>query len=496
MHLLTLSMLALVTLIMITTTQARRSTPRRGRSCVAPAIQNGAAKLKKRGMKIRYKCYRSYSMVGPRQARCSDGAWSPPEVPVCVSDGCQAHDSVENGVLTSPQIFKGFSVPAGSILQVSCDPGHDMVGDSVLWCDGILWNTSIPACNIPYQPPRLSCNFDDVDVDPWCGFSQSLDNNMEWQLIEKSTPTANTGPSEASEGSKYIYIEASMRLENDTARLVSPVYHQNKSVNACLKFSYHMYGVDMGVLRVGQFLEEEPLTQEIIKEFSGNFGNSWLTAVVEIKKATGNFQYFIEGVVGSSYLSDIGVDAIELAQGEECDDLRGSISGYTVLGRHLSPSSCWGRCDIAGSVVGGREEWLEGVCDCQPGCLLHESVECCQDYISECSYNKIEPRMEIWGWIKYSGPIGIITVLFVVGGFLIIVARWRVVRPVRREGEEDIVQMIDQDDERDIPDSCDLGSEEFIDFSLAYQCPLEEQCEAEAENSEYRDTACRKVTMI
>merc|ERR1711892_238750 len=141
----------------------RRSSPRRSQSCVSPAIQNGAAKLKKRGSKIRYKCYRSYSMVGPRQARCVKGEWTPPEVPICVSDGCETHDQLENGVLTYLEVFDGFSIPTGSLVRFACDPGHDLIGDGVLWCDGILWNTSAPLCHRPYEPPRVSCNFDDVD---------------------------------------------------------------------------------------------------------------------------------------------------------------------------------------------------------------------------------------------------------------------------------------------------------------------------------------------
>ena len=39
------------------------------RTCTAPAIQNGAARLRRRGEKIKYKCYRGYSRVGPNQVR-------------------------------------------------------------------------------------------------------------------------------------------------------------------------------------------------------------------------------------------------------------------------------------------------------------------------------------------------------------------------------------------------------------------------------------------
>ena len=286
-----------------------------------------------------------------------------------------------------------------------------------------------------------------------------------------------------------------MKLENDTARLISPVYGQLKSVGACLKFAFHMHGVDMGGIRVGQFLEGDPQTLEVLEDLSGNFPDAWLTIIVDIKEAEGDFQYFLEGRVGSSYLSDIAVDAMELAQDSECEEMKSSyLPPHTLLERQRAPSSCWARCDLNGSVVGSESGWLEGVCDCMPGCLLGLGVECCEDYISECSYNKIEPRMEIWFWIKWSGPIGIIFIIFVVSGFLVTVARWRVVRPVRREGEEDIVQMIDEDDEKDLDCSNEMDTDQFIDFSLASQCPVEGSLTGDESNP--KDMGSRKVTMI
>ena len=41
--------------------------PGPGRRCPAPAVQNGAAKLRKRGRRIKYKCYRGFTIVGPKQ---------------------------------------------------------------------------------------------------------------------------------------------------------------------------------------------------------------------------------------------------------------------------------------------------------------------------------------------------------------------------------------------------------------------------------------------
>ena len=45
-------------------------------------------------------------------------------------------------------------------------------GGRVSWCDGLLWNSSAPACVLPEAGARTTCGWDDVDVDPWCGWAQ------------------------------------------------------------------------------------------------------------------------------------------------------------------------------------------------------------------------------------------------------------------------------------------------------------------------------------
>ena len=160
---------AILVLVLLSCLQP--SLARRG-SCSAPAIQNGAARLRRRGQKITYKCYRGHSRVGPSQANCVRGSWRPAEVPICVSTGCEPLSRPDNAQQENLQSWLGFPVEAGSVVRFSCHEGHVMEGEDTVWCDGILWNSSVPLCSLPISPARPSCNFDDVDVDPWCGWSQ------------------------------------------------------------------------------------------------------------------------------------------------------------------------------------------------------------------------------------------------------------------------------------------------------------------------------------
>ena len=78
-------------------------------------------------------------------------------------------------------------------------------GGRVSWCDGLLWNSSAPACVVPEAGARTTCGWDDVDVDPWCGWSQRsasgrgvMPLNMTIISIPAVMMTISTGPSRTS----------------------------------------------------------------------------------------------------------------------------------------------------------------------------------------------------------------------------------------------------------------------------------------------------------
>lgn len=74
-----------------------------------------------------------------------------------------------------------------------------------------------------------------------------------------------------------MYIESSSRNENDTARLISPVYEQVDG-EVCLEFFYHMFGKTIGSLRV--YVKKYTDTWNLdpkraLFAKSGNQGNRW-----------------------------------------------------------------------------------------------------------------------------------------------------------------------------------------------------------------------------
>lgn len=48
----------------------------------------------------------------------------------------------------------------------------------------------------------------------------------------------------------FMVAEVTDILSSDAARLLSPIYEQKLSKDACFKFFYHMFGFSVGKLRV------------------------------------------------------------------------------------------------------------------------------------------------------------------------------------------------------------------------------------------------------
>lgn len=118
---------------------------------------------------------------------------------------------------------------------------------------------------------------DDFD---WTNKQQESDGN--------STPSADTGPSLASDGTYFIFIEASdPNFPSKIARLISPCLDFTGRENATLTFDYHMFGDFIGVLAVDLSIDNGT-TYTTLTDYtlSGNQQNShveaWKTQSVDL----------------------------------------------------------------------------------------------------------------------------------------------------------------------------------------------------------------------
>ncbi len=160
---------------------------------------------------------------------------------------------------------------------------------------------------------------------------QGSDDDIDWTRDASGTPSSSTGPSSASDGSYYMYVEASSpNYPSKTANLYGPCFDLSGAGSATFSFDYHMYGATMGTLslqaRVGTG------SWSSVWSLSGNQGNSWNSQNVDLSSYAGvEVQLRFVGTTGSSYTSDMTVDNLELTTGggTSCDTPTG-LAGSSI----------------------------------------------------------------------------------------------------------------------------------------------------------------------
>ncbi|XP_038219249.1 MAM and LDL-receptor class A domain-containing protein 1-like [Zerene cesonia] len=347
-------------------------------SCRMPRLAHGRVRMKQRARFVKFICLPRYELVGNKYATCRDGKWDVP-MPVCVRPGCFI-----------PSVANGISLPSngGAWVMYFCLPGFKLVGSSVIICDGVQWNASAPTCVDSSQPPQLSCDFESPDL---CGWKQDELHDFDWKRLNKRTPSSFlfTGPSfdhtlGIGRDGYYMYIESTSRVENDTARLISPIFDNSLTDDGCFSFYYHMFGKTCGGLRVYQkpenvdmqtMLSSENREKYILFEKWGNLGDVWFDEVAKLKNFSDNFQIIIEGVRGSSFTSDIAIDDVAILQGSNCSE---AASKAVTPSPKIPPDSCVGRCAIRQTQVN------EIGCNCSPYCLAEDT--CCPDFFEICLF--------------------------------------------------------------------------------------------------------------
>ncbi|MDG5491174.1 immunoglobulin-like domain-containing protein [Psychroserpens sp. SPM9] len=157
-------------------------------------------------------------------------------------------------------------------------------------------------------------------------WSQGSGDDFNWTLRSGTTPSSNTGPSSASAGSYYIYMESSSpNYSTKRAILNSPCYDLSAETQATFSFDYHMYGASsMGSLSL-EASSDNGNNWTSVWSASGNQGNSWQKAVVDLSAYTGSsVQLRFNGITGTTWQGDMAVDAVSLTSS-------GSSGGDTTV---------------------------------------------------------------------------------------------------------------------------------------------------------------------
>jgi hypothetical protein len=142
-------------------------------------------------------------------------------------------------------------------------------------------------------------------------WTDDVTEQFNWTRDSGGTTSGGTGPTTGSAASTwYMYIETSSpRANGDQAWLESDCFNFGALTAPQFEFDYHMYGAATGTLDLR--ISTDGVVWTSIWALSGNQGNSWQTASVDLTAYAGltvGFQF--RGTRGTSYTGDIAIDNI------------------------------------------------------------------------------------------------------------------------------------------------------------------------------------------
>ncbi|WP_461587329.1 immunoglobulin-like domain-containing protein [Winogradskyella sp.] len=202
-------------------------------------------------------------------------------------------------------------------------------------------------------------------------WSQSSADDLNWTVDAAGTPSNNTGPSSASQGSDYIYVEASGNgtgYPNKRAIITSPCFDLNGLTTPSFDFDYHMFGsTDMGSIAL-EVSDDEGASWTSLWSETGNKGNQWNSQSIDLSTYAGSsIQLRFNRFVGGTWQADIAIDNINLSEPTvpTCSDgiQNGDETGVDC-GGSCAPCSTADVVLNEGYFETGWDGWTDGGSDC------------------------------------------------------------------------------------------------------------------------------------
>ncbi|TRY96804.1 hypothetical protein DNTS_005134 [Danionella cerebrum] len=164
--------------------------------------------------------------------------------------------------------------------------------------------------------PRSDVAIDDVAITYGSCDSLSAEDSTSTALVPLPTTQNSIHPHPSG---FYMYIEGDSAVHGDTARLLSSKC--SNLLPQCLELWYHMYG-SSGTMGLSVYMQYGNVGKEVWSTREDQ-GNKWHLARVDLRPEA-KFQVIIEGIRGSSALSDVAIDDVSLHAGA-CRDLPNQV---------------------------------------------------------------------------------------------------------------------------------------------------------------------------
>ncbi|MBT8308730.1 MAG: choice-of-anchor D domain-containing protein, partial [Bacteroidia bacterium] len=186
-----------------------------------------------------------------------------------------------------------------------------------------------------------------------------------WTIRNGGTPSSVTGPNGATEGSYYLFTEASSGQSpgspNRTAFLNSPCFDLTGLSNPDFSFSYHMYGADMGTLKIQVSTNNGATYTDIgwtrTGQQHGAHATPWSTATINLAAYIGQTIILrFHATTGGGYRSDMAIDGVSLVDSTPLPEMDVVGNAVSIVDGDTTPDVAddtdFGNADIiAGTVV-------------------------------------------------------------------------------------------------------------------------------------------------
>lgn len=162
-------------------------------------------------------------------------------------------------------------------------------------------------------------------------WSQATTDDFDWTRNSGATPSGNTGPGNAADGSWYLFMESSSpNYSEKVSSLTGPCFDLTTAGSADFSFQYHLYGAtNMGGLELQARANEG--TWSTLWSVAGNQGDTWYTASIDLTTYVGSVvQLRFVGTTGSTWQGDTAIDDLNLTTGGggNTGNCSNSVSGY------------------------------------------------------------------------------------------------------------------------------------------------------------------------
>ncbi|MGJ8684146.1 MAG: fibronectin type III domain-containing protein [Nonlabens sp.] len=240
--------------------------------------------------------------------------WSVEVQPQGVAQGTMPA-AYSNAAATNPETATGLMPDTLYDFYVTSDCGGGAFSNTI---GPFTFKTECLPLTAPYLEDfeTFTASLDVTEENCWkATFNSTSFTPYDWNLDNAgSTPSANTGPDAAFNGTNYFYVEANGGVAGSEAVLTSPLVDVSALTNPSVQFNYHMFGAGIGNLHVdvndGSGYVNDVVLIQGQQQASGSA--PWELSVIDLSAFTGTTVQvrFRAEKVGTNTLGDTSIDNV------------------------------------------------------------------------------------------------------------------------------------------------------------------------------------------